>query len=308
MNRGNYTSKLIEWLNASVPYNDPTGAAAVRNMHSWDLGRSPVFALPEDGRIFPKTVYPQSYRMPFHTTVLEYTSAAKPVVLFVYDRNYDGPRLKTPEQYASDTDGLAFQLWYREPSGLWATALCLSGLLIPDADEAHPAPAPGRRNMKGVLMPLPLANERGMTLETADHLRPHNVGPALAKHGGDLQKVRAEQRLLATGIQATLAQFISALECRNVRIDDEPIDPKLQKSRRLRGKPPLKDYKVLTLTTEPKMINTTSGNGTHAAPRMHLRRGHIRRLPKGNIWVNSTVVNPTAAERLDKSYRFKEPA
>jgi hypothetical protein len=30
--------------------------------------------------------------------------------------------------------------------------------------------------------------------------------------------------------------------------------------------------------------------GTHASPRIHLRRGHIRHLPRKNVWVNATVV------------------
>lgn len=45
--------------------------------------------------------------------------------------------------------------------------------------------------------------------------------------------------------------------------------------------------------------------GSHASPRTHLRRGHIRQHPTaGRIWVNSCVVNPTAIGTVNKDYRI----
>ena len=35
----------------------------------------------------------------------------------------------------------------------------------------------------------------------------------------------------------------------------------------------------------------------------HLRRGHIRRLPGGNIWVNSHLVDDPTKGRIEKQYR-----
>lgn len=56
------------------------------------------------------------------------------------------------------------------------------------------------------------------------------------------------------------------------------------------GKPPLYDYHCLTVTTNRQSSAKGQGTGTHASPRQHLRRGHIRRLPDKKVWVNSCVV------------------
>ena len=46
--------------------------------------------------------------------------------------------------------------------------------------------------------------------------------------------------------------------------------------------------------------------GTHASPRTHLRRGHIRRLRWGpKVWVNSCVVNPGAIGGVNKDYAVR---
>jgi hypothetical protein len=102
-------------------------------------------------------------------------------------------------------------------------------------------------------------------------------------------------------VQPILDQFLCALECKNVRVEDFPPPPKLQAKRLRSGKLPLVTYKVLTLDAEPKVVGAV-GTGTNASPRTHLRRGHIRRLPNGNIWVNATVVKGSNGLVL-KDYR-----
>jgi hypothetical protein len=49
------------------------------------------------------------------------------------------------------------------------------------------------------------------------------------------------------------------------------------------------------------VTNKASG-GTHASPRVHLRRGHIRRLPGKNIWVNATIVGNSDLGVVIKDY------
>lgn len=45
---------------------------------------------------------------------------------------------------------------------------------------------------------------------------------------------------------------------------------------------------------------------SHASPRQHLRRGHIRRHPTaGNLWVNSCVVGDPSNGVINKSYAVK---
>lgn len=103
-------------------------------------------------------------------------------------------------------------------------------------------------------------------------------------------------------ISFRVMQFLCALECKNVRVESAAPDAKLNAARARKGKLPLVSYKVLTLDSTPKRIADSRGGGTHASPRTHLRRGHIRRLAAGNVWVNSTVVNGKSTGLVLKDY------
>lgn len=88
-------------------------------------------------------------------------------------------------------------------------------------------------------------------------------------------------------------QLTTALACQNV--SSERISPPklLQSERRRRKKLPLFDYHLLTLGRRGAGGSSSEGSGTHAGPRTHLRRGHIRRLGENRTtWVNETIVNP----------------
>lgn len=96
--------------------------------------------------------------------------------------------------------------------------------------------------------------------------------------------------------------LITALSCRNIHT--ETCVKPVHKKRQIKwGAIPFDEYKILTV--EVPQEQATPGDGTHEgrSPREHLRRGHIRRLPDHNIWINATIVNPGAAGKLHKSYR-----
>ncbi len=55
--------------------------------------------------------------------------------------------------------------------------------------------------------------------------------------------------------------------------------------------------------------NGTTAISSHASPREHLRRGHIRNLQDGRkIWVNSCVVGAASSGRIDKTYVVRNSA
>jgi len=87
-----------------------------------------------------------------------------------------------------------------------------------------------------------------------------------------------------------LVQACSVLNCANVTTADIPPAAALNKKRQASGKQPFFTYKVLQLADERRGASTGSG-GAHGAPRMHLRRGHLRRLESKTIWVRPTTVN-----------------
>lgn len=100
-----------------------------------------------------------------------------------------------------------------------------------------------------------------------------------------------------------IAELMAALSCKNVFTTDVMAPKSINKARSKKGKQPFYSYKILTIDT---VTGRTCGvqTGTHASPRVHLRRGHIRRLPKGNIWVNAAVVGDKSKGIVNKDYKL----
>jgi len=108
--------------------------------------------------------------------------------------------------------------------------------------------------------------------------------------------LRTEEEAMMRGLMNTerlffiFAQACAALECTNV--GTEVLRPNREA---LKARAPLDSYEYHILTIEPNEERTPSQErgGTHASPRTHLRRGHIRHLSSGKkVWVNSCLVNP----------------
>jgi hypothetical protein len=102
-------------------------------------------------------------------------------------------------------------------------------------------------------------------------------------------------------------QACSVLNCSNVTTAELAPSASLNKKRRVNGKVPFFTYKVLQLTDE-RMARGPAGGGHHASPRMHLRRGHVRRLEQKTVWVRPAMVNPTSKSgRVVKDYAIQRP-
>lgn len=126
------------------------------------------------------------------------------------------------------------------------------------------------------------------------------------------QKIKRESgidRLAATAMQdcsdelfATL-ELIEILSCKNVVTQTVDAPAKLNAKRIRTQKTPFFEYKILVIDQE-KASSEPAANprSSHASPRVHLRRGHIRRLPGGNIWINSMVVGSKQAGTILKDY------
>lgn len=105
------------------------------------------------------------------------------------------------------------------------------------------------------------------------------------------------------GFLTGLSQVCAALACTNVTT--EVIRPN-REARAARPASTLFDYHVLMIDPSKEQNPSEDHGGTHASPRTHLRRGHIRRLAWGpRVWVNSCVVNPGAVGTVNKDYAVK---
>jgi hypothetical protein len=97
-----------------------------------------------------------------------------------------------------------------------------------------------------------------------------------------------------------LVMFLTVMACSNVVAEEEVITRK-QRMQATKNNTVCYTYHQLVVKASAK--TTTALGGTHSSPREHLRRGHIRRLPTGSIWVNSCIVNAGSVRgRVDKDY------
>lgn len=102
-----------------------------------------------------------------------------------------------------------------------------------------------------------------------------------------------------------LLEFLNALACKNVHIEKSPAKATSQ-GKKVKAALPFDDYHYLTVDVPGKASSRgDSFCGSHRSPREHLRRGHIRRLESGPIWVNATVVNAGIGGKVGKSYMVR---
>lgn len=101
-----------------------------------------------------------------------------------------------------------------------------------------------------------------------------------------------------------VSKFLSLLNCRNVERTENKPSADHQKRRAKQGRVPLFSY--WTLFLRPSSEKGESNGGTHATPRIHLRRGHIRRLStERHIWVQACVVGNKERGMVHKDYALR---
>ncbi|MEE5092437.1 hypothetical protein V2H26_21045 [Xanthomonas euvesicatoria] len=114
-------------------------------------------------------------------------------------------------------------------------------------------------------------------------------------HHGNRERAYAEIHLDAQDEELFMIQACSVINCSNVTTAELPAPKMINKKREAKGKQPFFTYKVLQLTEERRTGGTGEG-GSHASPRMHLRRGHLRRLESKTVWVKATMVNASSSD------------
>lgn len=102
--------------------------------------------------------------------------------------------------------------------------------------------------------------------------------------------------------------FMAIMACKNTVAVKRTVSEKTNKKRIKKGKLPLYTYHELQVTPGETSGSGGKGAGTKQGPRVHLRRGHIRRLPQGNIWVNACVVGNKEKGIVHKHYKVNKPA
>ena len=116
--------------------------------------------------------------------------------------------------------------------------------------------------------------------------------------GDDLPRDVAEIML------ATMSKWLESMDtgCESYRPEVKQTFTNRRKI--AEGKLPTYDWR--TVIIQPAKLRSESHGGTHASPRMHDRRGHIRRLKSGkNVWVKPHKVGDASKGYVFHDYKIE---
>ena len=174
---------------------------------------------------------------------------------------------------------------------IWASCV---GVVLIDLDGDRPVSLKGVSKDKFVVaerLTEILPNKKKTAHGLPVTLVPFPVRSAMVGHSAE----HAAECLLIDTLDEvrTTYQFLAAINASNVGTQEIPAPKQLNEKRKKKGKVPFYPYKILDIGSAT--AEGSGGGGSHASPRTHLRRGHLRRLGErfgGKVlWINATVVN-----------------
>jgi hypothetical protein len=268
------------------------------------------FILPSWGRIF------EQHEMELCNEVQIPTRLPYPVVALEYPCPYDDPRCEPmmpgerecskrialcveTEVLDEQTEMLAHihQVHCGDMEGFYVFPISYSDdlqLWIPPP-AAMFFPRGGNESMKAM-------KEHGLTAVLP-------LGFSAYKEYPEEQRPTRVMRDVADEVLATL-HLLTALAIDHGRYETLPAPSKLNKKRAKKGRVPLYEYKVLDIVADILQASPAAKphqGGTHASPRMHKRRGHVRRLRSGRTtWIRNMIVGKPTAGAVEKEYSVHE--
>lgn len=118
------------------------------------------------------------------------------------------------------------------------------------------------------------------------------------EEGADLPRDVAEIML------ATMSKWLETMDAGCESYRPEVKNTFTNRRKIAEGKMPTYDWR--TVMIGPKNARRESQGGTHASPRLHDRRGHIRRLSTGkNVWVKACKVGDASKGVIFHDYAIK---
>lgn len=101
-----------------------------------------------------------------------------------------------------------------------------------------------------------------------------------------------------------VSSFLSAVNCTNVKRVESKPPAALNKARIRRGKQPLFSTWTLSISIPRERRDSVALGGSHASPRVHLRRGHPREYRPGLwTWVQPCAVGAKENGMIHKDYK-----
>lgn len=106
----------------------------------------------------------------------------------------------------------------------------------------------------------------------------------------------------------TVAAMCTLLECNNVVYRTWPAPRKLNMKRKKRRREPFFEYKTLVIDpNKPRVVGPVLGpHRLRRSPKLHLRRGHIRRFRSGSkTWVSPAMIGSKRRGMILKDYEIE---
>jgi hypothetical protein len=129
----------------------------------------------------------------------------------------------------------------------------------------------------------------------------------IREKGGDVDVALSHVMYDSSDEVTMTIQACAVLNCANIATIDVAPSRASNAKRAATRKSPFFSYKVLQLDLDKRAIKST-GKGTHAGPRTHLRRGHIRRLENRITWVRAALINANSDRgAIVKDYDVTQP-
>ncbi|CAN7335336.1 hypothetical protein LJR034_001718 [Caballeronia sp. LjRoot34] len=200
-----------------------------------------------------------------------------------------------------------FPVYYLDALRSWSPGV--GGLFVPHDSrvDGHLADTPATTLAHQALRSAGRLKGKGYRFRAEPFaLIPDLFAETVARFNGDEALALSQVIVDAHDEVGMVVQACTVLNCTNVQTVDVPPGRASNAVRTARNQTPFYTYKVLQLKAEAPAAHPAGG--THASPRAHLRRGHIRRLPDKTTWVRASFVNP-GSERgvVDKDYALPAP-
>ncbi len=334
MDAPHYSTQAIEGLHdqaISLSSVMPRGAQNMERIVQL-LRQAIKFQLPDNGDLFEDGLraLPAVFRLPYPVITAEFRIAkdapqsqqplaARGEELLTSTRrialaieintgNFDAYSWMLPQEkydlLTSDGAIAVIPVFYVDASSHWA---------IPPYGVVIPA----RKSLGTPAMAATTAEIYGEKVPAEMKRLPLEMHPTflLPEYAHELEATESTNHVLATVAQdnhdesRAILNLIEILSCKNVTTETISAPKALNKKREAKGKTPIFEYKVLMLDLpDERAKSAQSSGGTHASPRIHLRRGHIRRLPNKNVWVNAAVVGNRKTGVIVKDYSIPKPS
>jgi hypothetical protein len=316
----NYCPKACEDLTKSAKESRPSSRAGLLYLAN-KLRTAQVFLLPDHGQLLdrsrPRPELPGLiFRPAFPVVALEYpappeTARATPGytdltstkrISLAWEWQDDLPSALGPKLGRAGEGVAIASIFFADALGLWTAVAGAFFLPYESEWSAAPGAASGFRAAAIKSGQIPRRVAEGPAISGG-------IIPLMPDAINDVDRMFGAEQVLDS-LSADLMDECNAYEdlcfairCGNVEVEKHLAPEKLNRSRRARGKPPLKDFQVLKLASHQG--GGALGYCAGGSPRAHLRRGHVRHLrhlgPNRITWVNAAMVRGRGGF-VDKAY------